>query len=264
MRKLNILFIGIISGALAASVLLECRARAKFRDNEAVLREQENRLAGLAAENQRLSALIAQAKTNRAGAEDRTAELAQLRAKVEALRRQTNQLAPLAGQETEQRRLAAVQFFATGDSNLLQHNYSTGIVPGGGPRLTGKLNDAKALAAALRHYASDHQGEFPASLDLIAAYLPKPLDASSSPFADAPLTGTNDFEIVFQGSQSDLSNIPPRRVALVRERQPCFTLEGKWERVYGYADGAVEIIQSDDNYQSWDAQHVVPSQAASQ
>jgi hypothetical protein len=85
------------------------------------------------------------------------------------------------------------------------------------------------------------------------------LDSNSSPFANAPLTGTNDFELVFQGSQSDLTNIPPRRVALIRERQ-CLTLEGKWERVYGYADGAVEIIQSDDNFQSWDAQHIIPSQ----
>jgi hypothetical protein len=73
-----------------------------------------------------------------------------------------------------------------------------------------------------------------------------------------PLSGTNDFEIVYQGSQHDLSNIPPRRVALIRERQPWLTPDGRWARVYGYADGAASTVESDDNFQSWDAQHVIP------
>jgi hypothetical protein len=264
MRKLNILFVGIIVVALVGSMLLERRALAKFRENEGVLRQREYQLAGLGTENQRLSNLVAQAKTNRAPVEDRTAELTRLRAKIEALRQQTNQLAPLAREVAENRLRDGALFFANGDSNLLQHSHSTGIVMGGGPRLTGKLGDAQTLAATLLRYAGGHQGQFPGDLDQIAPYLPGALDTNSSPFANAPLTGTNDFELVFQGSQSDLTNIPPRRVALIRERRPCLTLEDKWERVYGYADGAVEIIQSDDNFQSWDAQHIIPSQPGGQ
>jgi hypothetical protein len=72
------------------------------------------------------------------------------------------------------------------------------------------------------------------------------------------LSGTNDFEIVYQGSQNDLTNIPPRRVALLRERQPWLTPEGKWARVYAYADGAANRVESDDNFQSWEAQHIIP------
>jgi hypothetical protein len=264
MRKLKVFLTGVIAVALVAAMLLERRAQAKFRENEAVLRERELQLAGLEAENQRLSDLIAQLETNRAPADDRTAELAQLRAKVEGLRQQTNQLAQWARQVAENRRLAGPQFFATGDSNLLDHNHTLDSTLGGGPRATGKLNDARALTAALRRYANEHQGEFPQSLDQVAPYLPKALDADSPPWADTPPTGTNDFEIVFQGTQNDLTNIPPRRVALIRERQPWQAPDGKWARVYGYADGAAETVQSDDNFQSWDAQHIIPAQVPGQ
>jgi hypothetical protein len=264
MRKLNILFLGIIVLALLASMLLERRARAKFRENEGVLRQQEYQLAGLETENQRLSLLIAQAKTNRDPVEDRTAELTRLRAKIESLRQQTNQLAQLASRMAEDRRLAGAQFFSTGDSNLLEHNHETGIAISGGPREAGKLNDGRALTAALLRYADEHQGGFPRSLDQVAPYLPKALDADSPPWANAPLTGTNDFELVFQGSQNDLTNIPPRRVALIRERQPSQDPNGKWRKVYGYADGAASTVESDDNFQSWDAQHIIPSQPGGQ
>jgi len=47
--------------------------------------------------------------------------------------------------------------------------------------------------------------------------------------------------------QSDLTNIPPRIVALVRERQPWSSADGKLGRVYGFADGAASTVISDDN-----------------
>ena len=75
---------------------------------------------------------------------------------------------------------------------------------------------------------------------------------------DSPLSGTNRFEIVFQGLQNELSNIPPRRVALIREQQPWLTPDGKWARVYGLADGMSVTVVSDDNFQTWDAQHIIP------
>src|SRR5437879_4175940 len=261
MTKSKIIVVGVTGVAVLASLLIVHRTLVKSRANDAMLRQQDNQLAQLAAENQRLANRIAQAKTNNGPADDRTAELAQLRAKVEALRQQTHQLAELPGQLAEKRLLAGVQAFYGGDFNLLEHNHESWITFAGGPRETGKLNDARALTAALRKYADERQGEFPSNLVPVALYLPKPLETNSPPWANAPLTGTNDFEIVYQGSQNDLSNIPPRRVALIRERQPWLTPEGKWARVYGYADGAASIVESDDNFQSWDAQHIIPPNA---
>lgn len=266
MTKLKLTFAGVIVvAAVLSSLLIQRRADARFRENDTLLRQQDNQLANLALENQRLSNLAVQTKTNSGTApDDRTAELAQLRAKVEALRQQTNQLAELPKQLAEKRLLAGVQAFYSGDFNLLEHNHESAITFAGGPRATGKLNDARAITAALRKYADESQGGFPLNLDSVAPYLPKALEADSPPWANAPLTGTNDFEIVYQGSQNDLSNIPPRRVALIRERQPWLTPDGKWARVYGYADGAASIVESDDNFQSWDAQHLVPAPGAGQ
>jgi type II secretory pathway pseudopilin PulG len=251
----------ILAAAVLASLLLQRRTQAKLRENEAALRQQDSQLAELGAENQRLSNLVVQTKTDRATAEDRTAELALLRAKVEALRQQTNQLAT---QLAENRRLVGAQFFARGDFNLLDHEHESATTFAGGPRETGKLNDVRALTAALRMYADQHQGEFPLSLDKVAPYLPKPLEADSPPWVNAPLTGTNDFEIVYQGSQNALTNIPPRRVELIRERKPWLTPDGKWARVYGHADGAASTVESDDNFQFWDAQHIIPARSVGQ
>ena len=119
-------------------------------------------------------------------------------------------------------------------------------------------------AAALRQNTDEHQGELPRSPDQVAAYLPKPLAADSPPWENAPLSGTNDFEIVFQGSQNELTNIPPRRVALIREQQPWLTPYGKWARACGFADSAASTVESDDNFQFWDAQQIIPVQTARQ
>jgi len=251
----------IATAGFIASLLIGRRTQARLRENDAVSRQQYNQLGELGAENQRLSNLVVQTKTNSATAGDRTVELGQLRAKVEALRQQTNQLAK---QWAENRRSAGAQFFSWGEVNLMEHNQDSAIAPAGAPGATGKLNDARTLTAALRRYAEEHQREFPLSLDQLGPYLPKPLEADSPPWVNAPLTGTDDFEIVYQGSQNDLTNIPPRRVALIRERKPWLTRDGKWARIYGSADGAASIIVSDDDFQSWDAQYIIPPPAGQQ
>ena len=262
MTQPKIILVGVIAGVAAiASVLVQRHAQAEFHQNEALLQQQENQIVQVTTDNQRISNLLAQAEVKSPTADDRQAELARLSAKAEALRQQINELAK---QVAEHRRFAGPQFYSLGDFNLLGHNRETAITSGGGPTASGKLNDARAITAALRRYASEYQGEFPLKLDKVAPYLPKPLEPDAPPTANTPLTGTNDFEIVFQGSQNDLTNIPARRVALIRERHPWLTPDGKWARVYGYADGAADTVESDDNFQSWEAQHIIPSRVAGQ
>lgn len=137
MKTLNLCFGTVIGVALVASVLLERRAQAEFRDNAERLRQQERQQAALEAEHQRLTHLAAQAKTKGPTGDDPALELAQLRAEAAALRQQTNQLARLASQMTAERRLAGARFYTVGDSNLLAHNQELGITFRGGPRETG-------------------------------------------------------------------------------------------------------------------------------
>ena len=68
--------------------------------------------------------------------------------------------------------------------------------------------------------------------------------------------------MVYRGSLKDLTEIPQQVVALLRERQPWPTPNGKLARIYAMANGFVKIVESDDNFQSWESQHIIPSQAS--
>src|SRR2546428_12887086 len=91
MTKYSVILIGGIAIAeMSALLVIQHQARTKIRENDAALREQDNELAELTAEHQRLSNLVALANSSPAG--DQTAELAKLRNEAAALRKQTNEL----------------------------------------------------------------------------------------------------------------------------------------------------------------------------
>jgi preprotein translocase subunit SecG len=254
-----ILFVALALAGLALSFLLQRQAEARIRQNENSLRQQQediNRESTGNRDSSNSAAQRVQTTSTSGGVTDYTAELAQLRAQAAALRLQQVQLS---NQQWNSRISAGIHLLSAGNSNLLEHNQGIGATAGGGPRAdNSKLNDARGFTAAIQRYAREHQGVFPSTLDLVTAYLPQPLSSNSPGWANAPVSGTNDFEIVYQGGTNDLGNIPPRRVALLRERQPWLTPDGKWARTYAYADGSAEILASDDNFQSWEAVHVVP------
>src|SRR5436309_2910318 len=255
MTKTNIILVSVVGASVCASLLVHRLDQRRLNENDALLRQQADRLAELAADRPPLTKRVAQPTAGATSAEDRTAEVSNLLAKAEALRQRTNQL----GIQLAARRLqAGVEFFSRGDSDLMEHNKESGISFAGGPKAVGKVNDARAITEALRKYADEHHGEFPMRLDQAAPYLPKTLQSDSPPWANAPPTGTNEFEVIYQGSRQDLSNIPLRRIALIREREPWLTEKGKWARVYGYVDGSAGTVESDDDFQSWNAQHIIP------
>lgn len=251
-----ICLISIAAGALVISFLVQRRADAALCQNENSLRQQQDEIARTTEENQNLSNRVTQAAEMSNRATDYTAELAQLQAKAVALRSQETQLS---NQVWKSRVSAGARLLANENSNLTNHSDTIAASMGGAPRATSsKLNDARAFTAAMQHYAYKHEGMFPLSLDQVTSDLPGPLDQKSESWENAPVSGTNDFEIVYQGGTNELANIPLRRVALIRERQPWLTPDGKWARAYGYADGDTEIVTSDDNFQSWDALHIIP------
>jgi hypothetical protein len=262
MKKSVLLFAVVtVAAGLVISLTLQHRARVAYRDRTARVRQQADQLAELVAKNRELAQVLDRTKAGTSTAVNPGAELAQLRAQAESLQAEKERLEKELAREHQ---AAGSQIYAQGDFDLSTHNHETAITFGGGPRAAGKLNDARVLTAALRKFADEHGGAFPQSLDQAAGHFAPPLDADSPPWQNAPVSGTNSFEIIYQGSQSDLTNIPPRRVALVREPQPWQAPDGNWARTYGYADGSASIVESDDNFQSWDAQHVIPPAAAGQ
>jgi hypothetical protein len=81
-----------------------------------------------------------------------------------------------------------------------------------------KPTDARDLASALQRYASDHERQFPTNLDQTAVYLGK---------EKLVLSGTNQFEIVYQGSLERLQGIPLGTVAVIRDEQTWKGPDGK-------------------------------------
>jgi len=137
------------------------------------------------------------------------------------------------------------------NSDSEQHKYELYKIgaasPHFGPFNIDARKDAQNLGHAVRRYAVDHDGEVPSSFDLPVAYF---LESYRVPNA-------GEYEIVYQGSLNDLTGIPRQAVALVRERQPWPTPAGKLGRIYVMANGFVRIVESDDNFQAWEAEHVV-------
>ena len=69
-----LILLGVVAVAVIASVLIQRRNQAKLSENDAIFQQQDNQLAELATENQRLSNLVVQTKSKSATAEDRTRE----------------------------------------------------------------------------------------------------------------------------------------------------------------------------------------------
>ncbi|GEM_PF-1517354 len=253
MTKLKISLIAAIAIAgVTASLRIRHQALLKLRENELVFQQQNKHLAELAAEHQRLSNLVVLATDSTT--DDRTSELVQLRKESAALRNQINELGkqregdrPSSAAQTVSARLAAVAH-----ARARNRTYIDPL----DPRADGKVNDAMTLAQALGEYASRHQAKFPSDLAQVAPYLNK---------LGKALTGTNEFELTYQGSRNELANVPPASVAVIRERQAWLTAEGKWSRVYAFADGSAEIVEPtdpEDNFQSWEAGYIIPPPVA--
>jgi seryl-tRNA synthetase len=243
LRKLEIGAVGAIASAgVMASLVIQHRVELKTREKDEAWRQQDNQLTALAAEHERLSSVGAQVK--RSPPEGQQRELQELGVELERLRKQIKELETKL-EPTVRARLA-----------LFDSEHPT---PEYGKRreamAAGKIRDASSLFEAVRHYLANPQDQFPSNLDQLAP---------SFDNEHLSLTGTNDFEIVYKGTSDRFTNIPYQGVALFRERQAWLAPSGKWARLYVTADGHSHIVESDDKFQAWEAEHIFPPPATGQ
>jgi len=213
----------------------------KQQEENLALRQQVGRMAELETENGRLSNLAARATGPSAIGGDQLRELLRLRGEVGMLRSQTNQLE---GLRNENRRLQASRAKTRPDAE------QQGDDPADAQRqmAIAKMSDAKLLVLGQLLYAGDHTQQVASSLDQLEPYVRDRTPA---------LTGTNQFELVFQGSFKDIPNGPPAsQTIVVRERQGWQAPDGGWLRAYGFADGHSELHRAPDgNFETWERQH---------
>jgi hypothetical protein len=240
MLKTKIMVMAVVVAGAVASFSIQHRADAQFLQRERLLGQQKEELAALTDEQQRISNALVHATTART--EDHAPELAKLRTEVESLCKQTNELARLSQQRCKTSKPQSPNGF-------VQHpqEYWDQLRAAAGA----KSIDARNLSLVIWEYATEHnkQKQFPTSLDQVAPFLNK--DPNST------LSGTNQFDLVFQGSIDDLDGIPNTEIAVVRDRETWTMPDGKTYRAYGMMGGMGQIVGSDDNFQSWEAEHVI-------
>lgn len=236
----TILLILLVAASAIASLLIHQRARAAMLDRAALLQQQSRQLAALQAEQQNLSNIVARATSTPVA--NHSTELAKLRAEAETLRKQTNSLARRPKFHVAPRPASKpVTYTPKYWDQMRQAQGTKGI-------------EAKDIATAMTQYAENHENQFPSSLDQITPYLAK---------NHVTLSGTNQFEIVYQGSLDQLDGIPWGSIALVRDTQTWLTPDGRPARVYGMANDSGQTVASDDNFQSWESEHVIPPASSS-
>lgn len=229
---------GIVVVIVVASIttlwMIHRRSEDKLRGELQSLQEKLESLDQLTAENERLSNLVAQSKSS--VSDNRMRELLKLRAEVGSLNRQLAEKAKVQAQATA--RVAQ----ADQPADALEQQKRMAI---------DKMADAKRYVLGFRMFADDNQGAFPTNFDQVSAYF---RDSSSAP------SGTNDFEIVYRGSLDGLTNAGS--VILVREWLAWRTADGKWAKVYGFADGHSEVhTDREGNFAAYEEQHGVLPQA---
>lgn len=237
----TVLLGAMLAAAIAAILVIHQQSDRNLREKEAMLQEQNQQIAQLAAENERLSNAVS--RSQNVGGGDQS-ELLKLRGEVGMLRRQTNELGRL---REENRRLAAAASApapppAQAEDPAREQQRQFAIA---------KMNDAKILLLGLHMFAADNQNQLPGSFDDAKRY-----------FEGSALTQTNQFEMVYHGSLQALTN--PATIILVRESQP-FSFNGRWAKTYGFADGHSEVhSEPSGNFDAWEAQHMAATPAPGQ
>jgi len=268
-QKLKIILVGVIAlGGLVASIAIRHQAQAQLRLRQERLDWQNSELTSLAKNYERLSNLVLHARCSATNLppRDDAAEMSKLRNEAATLRDQRIELAkarhpdsnlsdslpstPPPSRASSTKLYGVELVVSSSDSEQYKHEfYKIGAAsPHFGPLNIDARKDAQNLGNAVYTYAVEHQGEIPSNFEVAAPYFLKGYRVPNA----------NEYEIVYQGSVNDLTGIPRQAVALVRERQPWPTPAGKLGRLYVMANGFVRIVESDDNFRSWEAEHVVP------
>jgi hypothetical protein len=234
--QFNLVAVGV--AGVVVSLLIQHRTQIQLNSGNEFLYQQRTQLAELATEHGRLLKLAANSSSPRG--ESPNEELQRLGGEAEELRKKVAELE----RTTEDKRQKRKSQPAHAQKEVhLPEFYEEQF-----RRVGGKLLDARNLSSAFLNYALEHDRQFPSDIGQVESYLRGD---------NRSLTGTNQFDIVFQGSLDRLKNIPAGEIAVVRG-QTWIEPNGRQARVYGLACGVGQIVESDDDFKSWEADHIMP------
>jgi myosin heavy subunit len=151
MTKLKVGIISVIAVAgVATSLAIQYQSQARLREENQALRQQASQLAQMAAENERLSNLVVQAKGAEPLSREQMSDLLRLRSEVGRLRQESKQLETFQAENRQLRtRLAGVPAATiTRDEKVLSPEEEARNLC---------INNLRHIDGAIQQYALDHK-----------------------------------------------------------------------------------------------------------
>lgn len=237
MRNTYILiFVSVCVAGLGLAVWIQRQGLAETHRNELQIHRQQQILEQLGEEQSKLSNRIVHAV---ADAHRTTNEIAELQQRARSLESESNRLANSLNSGSVSSNVKKPSKAQPRPPEYFQELHK---------RAGAKAIDARNLSQAILGHANDHQGRVASGLSQLDPYLRQ---------QGLSLSGTNQFELVFQGTLAELQSVPGGAVALLRDRHIWTAPSGKPARVYGLANGASLIVEADDDFKSWEAEHIL-------
>lgn len=146
----------IVVAGLATPFVMQHQSRVKLRQEYQILQQQATQLAE---DNERLSNLVARAKSTASLPTDQPQELLRLRGEVGMLRQQTNELGKLRQENRKLLAQSATQTDTNQDSAEDQFTL----------RQTHVLDAMTTLLQAIKNYTTNHNGLYPGDFDQLKA-----------------------------------------------------------------------------------------------
>jgi RNA polymerase sigma factor (sigma-70 family) len=235
--KLKLGFSALLVASAATALVVQHQTQNTLRDENQSLQQQ---IAQLKTDNANFSNQLANAGDSKKLSDDQFNELLKLRGEVGVLRRQADEVGKLREENTQLHKDLADAF------------QTLNSLPSPEQALFNKtkiqaINNSKQIELAMRIFANDNNNLFPTNLSQLVG------DSK-----ELPQSWTNiidNFELVNVGVP--LLQYP--EVIAIREKIPRQSPDGKWDRVYGLADGSAwDQISVDGNFENYEQQHALP------
>ncbi|HKW31064.1 MAG TPA: sigma-70 family RNA polymerase sigma factor [Verrucomicrobiae bacterium] len=228
----------IVAGA-ATALVIQHQTQTELRMENESLRQQ---LVKLQTDNQSLSNRFASSDGSQTLSNNQSNELLKLRGEVGVLRQQTKDMTHL---KTE---LAAAQNKV---SELTEVQFKR--------RQSDMQSAINQMMGFVGLYAQFHNEQYPTNIDQVSGVAG---DYPGDPAPNIKWPGDIGFDAIeFLGSLAGLRTTDALQMhdkIIIREKTPRQTPDGKWERIYGFADQHTEIHISDDgNFDAFEQQHMI-------
>jgi RNA polymerase sigma factor (sigma-70 family) len=226
----------LVVAGTATALMVQHQTQEKLRDENGLMRQQ---IAQLQTENENFSNQLAGAGNSKGLKEDQLNELLKLRGEIGVLRSQAGQAGKL---REENQRLRA--------ENSAGRTPSVQISPQDQFQLQEwhTINTMKYVGLAMRIYSGDHNDALVTNFDQI----------TQAKLYDTNSLGSVSLDNLEFMNVGLLSYAQPEMI-MFREKNPRQTLNGKWVREYGWVDGSVQTIYSDNgNFDDYEKQHSPP------